>query len=103
MNKVLKRVFGTDDVNKIKSPWHEDGLVINLSNNHPEEMEKIINSNLKYPIILHDEWLVDGHHRLLKSVLLHKRVISVVYISNAQLLRCRIKDFIDHDEYIQRF
>lgn len=61
----------------------------------PHDAIKIINADLLYPIIIYDDNgdldVLDGLHRLAKSVILGRKTIKVKYISNDILLKCKIK------------
>jgi hypothetical protein len=56
---------------------------------------KIMNSDLSYPIIIYnsdgDLDVLDGLHRLAKSVILKRKTIKVKCVSNDILLQCKIK------------
>lgn len=61
----------------------------------PNDFCKIINANLSYPIIIHDNNgdldVLDGLHRLAKTVILKQKTINVKYATNNNLLKCIIK------------
>ena len=61
----------------------------------PNDFCKIINANLLYPIIIYDDNgdldVLDGLHRLAKSVILKRKTINIKYVSNDILLKCKIK------------
>ena len=61
----------------------------------PQDFCKIINADLSYPIIIYEDNgyldVLDGLHRLAKSVILKRKTIKVKYVSNDILLKCKIK------------
>ena len=67
----------------IKNPWIS-----------PLDFCKIENADLSYPIIIYDDNgdldVLDGLHRLAKSVILKRKTINVKYISNDILNTCKI-------------
>lgn len=62
----------------------------------PQDAMKIINADLSYPIIIYNDNgdldILDGLHRLVKSLVLGRKTIKVKYISNDILLKCKIKN-----------
>jgi hypothetical protein len=61
--------------------------VINNPKKYPDEYKKILNANLKYPIIMtHDLIIVDGMHRLAKTYIKKKKYINV-YIFDKELMK----------------
>jgi hypothetical protein len=52
--------------------------VLNSPNKYQWEIDRINNSNLKYPIIIYKNNIVDGVHRLTKAELLNKKSIKVL-------------------------
>lgn len=49
------------------------------------EYKRIENADLKYPIIMHNNDIVDGHHRLSKAYILNKKFIYA-YVFDTQLI-----------------
>ena len=63
--------------------WYSDELgsyapvdVIDNPKKYPEEVKRIKNADLKYPIMLHDNYIVDGVHRTIKAMLQGKKTIK---------------------------
>ncbi len=60
--------------------------VLNNKNNYIDEYNRIINSDLKYPIVLNENHnIVDGMHRLTKAYLLNEKYIQA-YIFDKELM-----------------
>ena len=106
-NTKTKRIY----LNKIKHNLDKDLWTIVLKNGKekyitpnqviknphlsPQDAMKIINADLSYPIIVYDDNgdldILDGLHRLAKSVMLRRKTIKVKYVSNDILSKCKIK------------
>ncbi len=90
LDKVLWTIFI-----KGKEKYVTPNQVIKNPYVSPNDFCKIINADLSYPIIIYDDNgdldVLDGLHRLAKSVLLKRKTINVKYISNDILLKCKIK------------
>lgn len=56
--------------------------VLANKNKHSKEMEKINNSKLKHPIIVYNNIIIDGIHRLAKAHLINKTTIKAYNIDN---------------------
>lgn len=56
--------------------------VINNPKKYSEEFSKITGANLKYPIIVHNGFVIDGVHRLSKAWLNHKKYIKAYEFDN---------------------
>ena len=83
------------DMNRMKSyldtkAWYDSDKKIYYSPkellNHPKKdtdkflqhhMKRITNSDLKFPISIYKNEIIDGYHRLTKSYLLNKKIIKV--------------------------
>jgi len=80
----------TIDQNHYISP----NQVLNDPYSSLNDFYKIIHADLSFPIIIyqdnHDLDILDGLHRLAKSILLQRKTISVKYITNKLLLKCKI-------------
>lgn len=50
---------------------------------HKVEHDRILNANLKYPIIIHKNNIVDGVHRLAKCVMGGRHTINVYAFDNS--------------------
>lgn len=59
-----------------------------------KQMKRIHNADLNYPIIVYKNFIIDGAHRLSKSVLLGKKTIKV-YVFDYKLM----KKFIINSDY----
>lgn len=84
--------MGNPEKNFFYSPWD----VINNPKKYKDEMERIEKSNLKYPIIISGNNIIDGVHRLAKSYLNNKKKIKTYIFSNAEMnkfLISRTKDW----------
>ena len=83
LNTLLKNLkykgWGNPEKNFFYSPWD----VINNPKKYKDEMERIEKSNLKYPIIISGNNIIDGVHRLAKSYLNNKKQIKTYIFSNA--------------------
>ena len=70
-------------------------LGINAAEKNTEMGKKSIDYVNAYKIIIYDDNgdldVLDGLHRLSKSVILKRKTINVKYISNDILLKCKIK------------
>lgn len=65
--------------------------VINDPSNYENEIKRINNANLKYPIIIYKNNIVDGIHRLVKSKILNKKTIKV-FIFDGNLMKKFVVD-----------
>jgi hypothetical protein len=66
---------------KIYSPMD----VIKHPKKYPHDMERVNKANLKYPIIVHNNFVVDGMHRLLKILFQNKTQIDA-YVFDDNLM-----------------
>lgn len=57
--------------------------VLNDPSHYDHDMEKIRNAELKYPIILHNDNIVDGMHRLSKAYLQKKSHLKAYVFSDS--------------------
>ena len=60
--------------------------VINNPKKYKNEIERINKANLKYPIIVYNNYVIDGVHRLTKSMLTNKKTIKV-YTFTSELMK----------------
>ena len=73
--------------------WHDPEKNKNYSPldllNHPEKntdkfikhhIKRILNSNLKFPISIYKNNIIDGYHRLTKSYILKKKLLKFFYL-----------------------
>jgi disulfide oxidoreductase YuzD len=67
------KCWGYPDRNIEYSPFE----VIDNPNKYKDEIDRITNANLNYPIIVYNNNIVDGVHRLTKAELLRKKSIKV--------------------------
>ena len=74
--------WGNPKTKKLFSPKN----VIDNSKKYKENYKRIMNSNLKYPIIIANNNIVDGVHRLTKAYLENRKYINS-YIFNEDLLK----------------
>jgi len=58
---------------------------------YKNEVERINNANLRYPIMVHGKNIIDGVHRLTKSAILNKKTMRV-YIFDSALMKKFIID-----------
>ena len=88
-NKSLSSKFWDDKDGNDISPYE----VLDNPEKAPYHIKAINNADLDYPIIVAKSNLdvLDGLHRLAKSVILKRKTINVKYISNDILLKCKIK------------
>lgn len=100
--KLLNSVYGTTNVDDV-APWGGKTIgEMKAAADKEQDYERIINADLKFPVIL--RWghkMVDGHHRLIKCALLNKRLIRAIVISGDRLRRCKIS--VPIDEYYKQF
>lgn len=78
--------WGNPETGNLYSPMD----VINNPKKYKKEMQRIKRSNLRYPIIVHIKrnkvYIVDGTHRLVKSILVNKKDIKV-HVFDSKLMR----------------
>jgi len=61
-------------------------VINNIKNKkYADEVERITNADLKYPIIMDGKYIVDGMHRLSKAYILGKKTIKVYKFTKAQM------------------
>ncbi len=72
--------------------------VINNQRKYVEEYDKIINSDLKYPIIINKNNIIDGIHRLSKAYLLGKKKIKAYLFDDILLRKFLINNKGDFDK-----
>jgi hypothetical protein len=91
LDKDLWTVFNKNHKAKYITP----NQVIKNPYVSPYDFCKIMNADLSYPIIIYNDNgdldVLDGLHRLAKSVILERKTICVKYVSDDILLKCKIK------------
>lgn len=70
-----------------KKEWGKYSIknVLDNPDKYPEEMKEIKNVDLRYPILIHKDNVIDGNHRLAKAFLLRKKKIKAKYITDNQM------------------
>ena len=66
--------------------YYSPKQVLENPTKYKDEIKRINDANLKYPIIVYDNNIVDGVHRLTKSCLLNKKTIKA-YIFNKEIMK----------------
>ena len=74
-------------------------------------MTRITNSNLKFPISIYKDEIIDGYHRLTKSYILNKKTIKVFLFDDKIMNKFVVNEKKDYDyvnnlrlyEYIKLF
>lgn len=64
---------------------------------YPEHKKRVEDADLKYPIILSDNTVIDGLHRLVKSHLLNKKKIKVINFDSKLLNKFLLNEDGNHD------
>lgn len=64
--------------------------VLNEPKKYEEEMKRINDADLKYPVLIYDGEIIDGYHRLAKAIKQNKDKIKTVIITDKQLDIARI-------------
>lgn len=82
----LEEAVWSDGKNKNYSPQD----VLNDPKKFADEMEQIEEAELKYPIFIYKDEIVDGFHRLAKAVLKNKKTIEVKELTTKQMDAARI-------------
>lgn len=97
LNKIIHNLdkdLWTIFINK-KAKYITPNEVIKNPYLSPYDFCKIMDADLSYPIIIYDDNgdldVLDGLHRLAKSIILKRKTINVKYVSNDILLKCKIK------------
>lgn len=89
----LDKDFWTVFVNK-KPTYITPNQVIKNPYVSPHDFCKIMNADLSYPIIVYDDHgdldILDGLHRLAKSVILKRKTINVKFVTEDILSKCKI-------------
>jgi hypothetical protein len=92
---LFSRLFG----DTLVDVWHERGGPVTA-----EDMAKIDPADLRYPILLHQDYSsIDGLHRLAKAKKIHRRYINCIIVPSRILRACEITDWVSDDEYRERF
>lgn len=90
-----EKVLVSDYVDCLQSAgWYDESSkkyispqqVINNPKKYSAEMQRIKSAELKYPIVIHKDMIIDGVHRLTKSVLENKKYIKA-YDLDSKLMR----------------
>ena len=68
--------------NQKKKIFYSPADVMNDPKKHTHEYNKIMESNLKYPIIVDKNNIIDGVHRLSKAYLFGKKKIKAYFFDN---------------------
>lgn len=80
---ILKNLDYSGWGDPIKNIKYSPKQVLNNPSKFPEDYDRIQNADLKYPIIITgDGNIIDGVHRLTKSVLLEKKYINAYVFDN---------------------
>ena len=66
--------------------YYSPKQVLENPKKYKDEIKRINDANLKYPIIVYDNNIVDGVHRLTKSCLLNKKTIKA-YIFDKEIMK----------------
>jgi disulfide oxidoreductase YuzD len=64
--------------------------------NHDHDMDKIKNAELKYPIIIHNDNIIDGMHRLSKAYLQRKTHLKAYIFSDALMKKFLVSNKGDY-------
>lgn len=70
--------WGNPKTHELYSPMD----VIMNPKKYPDEIKRIKNSDLKYPIMVHNDYIVDGVHRTIKAMLNGQDSIKAYSFSN---------------------
>lgn len=80
--------------------------VINNPKLYKEHMKRIKDADLSFPIIMNKGYIIDGMHRLMKSIAEGHETISA-YVFDAKLMKKfkigTIKDFNIHDFHLEEY
>jgi hypothetical protein len=60
---------------------------------YKEEMQRIINSNLKYPILIHNGYIIDGVHRYVHAILSKKKKINCIIIDTKLMNKFKLVNY----------
>ena len=74
-----------------KKIFYSANMVLNNPKKYKDEMKRIKNADLKYPIIVYKNYIVDGVHRLTKAALLGKTTIHA-YIFDDKMMKLFLLD-----------
>jgi len=66
--------------------YYSPKQVLENPKKYKDEIKRINEANLKYPIIVYDNNIVDGVHRLTKSCLINKKTIKA-YIFDKEIMK----------------
>lgn len=66
--------------------------VLDDPSSYPHEMQRIHLANLKFPIIVHNQYIVDGVHRLTKAVLKKDATIKAYVFDDALMKQFLLDD-----------
>ena len=72
--------------------------VLKEPNKYKDEINNILNADLNYPIIVLDDIVIDGMHRLSKALLLNKQYINAYKFSYEDLEKFYIQDIYSMDD-----
>lgn len=66
--------------------WYSAIDVLENHEKYRDDYDRIINANLDYPCIFHDQSIVDGCHRIAKTVFLEKQDTIKCFIFDDELM-----------------
>lgn len=115
-DNILKNLDYKSWGDPIKNIKYSPKQVLKNPDKYPEDFERIKKANLKYPIIITEDGnIIDGVHRLTKSVLNNKKYINAYKFNNKLMKKFIIAKKGDWDKvkkmklyqfiilYIERF
>jgi hypothetical protein len=109
LDQLDQKCWG-DPIKKISySPL---GVLANKSNpKYKDEIRRIKNANLRYPIMMHGKHIIDGMHRLSKAKLEGKKTLKAYVFTNKEMSKFLLNKNRDYEkvdkmgvyEYLQLF
>ena len=99
--------------NLIKKEWftpkYKNGIsvldVIQNKKKHKEHYERMLDAELKYPIIIWKEknLIIDGNHRIGAALIRDKKTIKAYELTTAQMKKFAIVKFTNEEDYWEKY
>lgn len=91
INKIPSESINTPQINLDYKGWVDDGGhpyapndVLRNPKQYKEDYEKITKANLKYPIIVINNLIADGIHRITHAIMNDKKKMKAVYFTTEE-------------------